>query len=436
MSVVYISHNIDTEGPLGVTLPALSHGEQRFPHLDVDFSSCNYEGLVDRHRRLVLGSWQEVISMLNVATSREFRSRMLDSFEGGWIYNWFCMDHIGFIDNPRHRAMGIHEIFDFYADLVGRQRFGDALHWHFHPMSTYREAHRCATSYQNSPELHYIIARRLLDRRWFPRANRPGFQDERQDAHWFLEQWIPFDFANANSGRLDEAKNPDMVDGRFSDWRFAPSDWRTYHPHHDCVQREGACRRKIARSATLLNRFAPLMEADLESAFRRAAEGLPTLVGLESHDWRDMTLEVLYVHFLLQRVSPRYPTVKFKFSEAVEAFNAVHPAGVGEPVRLSCMLHLDDNRRPRRIDVEVTSGKPFGPQPYLAIRTRSKRIIHDNMNYWRSLNDFNYVFDAESVLPGDVDAVGIATNDAAGNQSIHVIEIDALPSHSAATVTF
>jgi hypothetical protein len=436
MSTVYIAHNIDTEGPLSVVHPANVTKTARFPHIDVDFASADYDDTVDRHRDLLLGSWQEVRAMLDVATSKDFRTRTLDSFGGGWIFNWFCMDHIGFIDNPRHRSMGIHEIFDFYADFTARQNMGDSIHWHFHPMSTYREANRCATSYVNSPELHYILGRRILDRRWFPKANRPGFQDERHDAHWFLEQWVPFDFANAGGNSLDEAKNPDMVDGRFSDWRFAPSGWRTYHPHHDCVQLEGDCRRKIARSATLLNRFAPLMEEDLDAAFRRAADGQATLVGLESHDWRDMTLEINYVRFLLERVAPRYPDVKFKFSEAVDAFNAVHPSGVVDPIELSCILHLDERGHPSRVNVEVLKGKPFGPQPFFVVRTRSKRIIHDNMNYWRSLKDFNYIFDDQSVLPSDVEAIGIAVNDAAGNQSIHVIDMDALSVQGSQTVVF
>ena len=47
---------------------------------------------------------------------------------------------------------------------------------------------------------------------------------------------------------------------------------------------EGTCRRKIARSATVLNRFGALTEADLDAAFARAAGGRPTLVALESHD--------------------------------------------------------------------------------------------------------------------------------------------------------
>ncbi|CAA6605836.1 conserved hypothetical protein [Rhodospirillaceae bacterium LM-1] len=425
MSIVYISHNIDTEGPLAEEHPVGTAGSLSFPHIDVDFSKADINDVVIRHRRRVLGSWHEIKAMLDVATSKEFRFLMPDSFGGWWKYNWFCMDHIGFIDNPRHRAMGIHQIFDYYSRLVERQGMGDALHWHFHPMSTYREANRCATSYVNSPELYYILGRRLLDHRWFPRVNRPGFQDERHDAHWFLEQWIPFDFANSGEDNPDPDMNPDMADGRLSDWRFAPSDWRTYHPHHDCVQREGQCRRKIGRSACLLNRYAPLTEELLTAAFSRAAEGFPTLVGLESHDWRDLSLEVAYARFLLSRVAPRYPSVKFKYAEAVEAFNAVHPAEVSLPVKLSCTLLLDQQGLPSRVNVEVSEGKIFGPQPFLAVRSRSKRIIHDNMNYWRSLNDFNYIFDSDSILPSDVDTIGIATNDAAGNQSIHVIELGA-----------
>jgi hypothetical protein len=251
-----------------------------------------------------------------------------------------------------------------------------------------------------------------------------------------LEQWIPFDYANAGGESQDWETNPDMTDGRFSDWRFAPTDWRTYHPHHDCVQKEGGCRRKIARSATLLNRFAPLTEDHLDAAFRSAAEGKDTLLGIESHDWRDLTVEVIYFQNMLERVAKRYPNTQFKFCESIEAFNAVHPSGVEEPVELTCTLHLDSKRRPQRVNVEVTRGKLFGPQPFLVVRTRSQRIIHESMNYWRSLNDFNYIFDDDSIFPADVDAIGIATNDAAGNQSIHVVDIDDLPFDSSHVITF
>jgi hypothetical protein len=423
MSTVYVVHNIDTEGPLAEEHPGNYEPNLQFPHFSGNFNAGDMSGIIQKHRSRILGSWSEISAMLRVATSDENRCRLKDSLGNGWIFNWFCMDHIGFIDNPRFRSMGVHHIFDFYSKMIEKQRSKDSIHWHFHPMSTYKEAHICATSYINSPELYYILGRRLLDRKWFPKANRPGFQDERPDSNWFLEQWIPFDFANAGGGFVDPDLNPDLLDGRFSDWRWAPKDWITYHPHHDNIQREGNCRRKIARSLTLLNRLNPLNESEMEKAFKRAASGKPTMMCFESHDWRDLSVEMDYVRHLLRIVSQRYPKVKFQYSEAAEAFNAVHPPSTLDPLKLECSLVLN-KRLPHRVNVKIVTGKLFGPQPFFVVKTRSKRIIHDNMNFWNSFNDFNYVFDENSILPTDVEAIGIASNDAAGNQSLHVLEID------------
>ena len=35
-------------------------------------------------------------------------------------------------------------------------------------MSVYNEAHRCATSYVNSPELYTILCRKIIERNFFP----------------------------------------------------------------------------------------------------------------------------------------------------------------------------------------------------------------------------------------------------------------------------
>ena len=350
---------------------------------------------------------------------------MTDSFDGGWIYNWFCMEHVGFTDNPRGRDIGMHRIFDFYRALTEEQQLGDALHWHFHSMSTYGEANACATSYLNSPQLREILGRRLLDRGWFPRANRAGFHDERPDSHWFLEQWVPFDLSNKAGAELDPERNPDVADNRYGDWRGAPTDWSTYHPDHDYHQRPGNCRRKIARCLTLLNRFGNLTEAELEAGFKRAADGAPTLVAFCSHDWRDMVPEVDFVRHLLARIAPRYPGVRFKFAEAVEAFNAVHPTAGHPRLKLDCTLTRDTTGC-RRLTIRTRSGKVFGPQPFLALRTRSQRIIHDNLSYGDDFDQWHYVFDAHSVLPDDVRTIGVAANDDAGNQSLHVLKVDEL----------
>ena len=42
------------------------------------------------------------------------------------------------------------------------------------------------------------LVRRIFERNFFPSCVRCGFQAERPDVHWFLEQYIPFDLTNAS----------------------------------------------------------------------------------------------------------------------------------------------------------------------------------------------------------------------------------------------
>lgn len=422
---VYIVHCVDSEGPLSEkafwTLDDFRENYEPWKFDKIDYES-DPEGTIMRHRQNLLGSWESIVSMLRHATGPNIRRNLTDSIGQEWRYSWFCMDHIDFLENPRHRAMGIHEIFDVYTNLVASTKNNDAIHWHFHPLSTYRQGHKCATSYLNSPQLYEILCRRLIERKWFPRANRAGFQDERPDSHWFLEQWIPFDFSNTASDDVPPEINEDLLQGRFSDWRWAPKDWRTYHPDHDHYQLEGGCRRQIARSLNVLNRFANLTFEEVCLAFERASSGKPTLLGIASHDWRDLGYEVEFIQYLLDRASKQFPEVQFIYSEAVEAMNAVNSEKQLDPLRLGCHLYRDQDGRPIKLEIECDNGKTFGPQPFLAVKTRSQRFIHDNLNYWTSLNNWNYFFDSESIMPEDVKAVGIASNDSSGNQSIHVID--------------
>jgi hypothetical protein len=418
---IYIVHCIDTEGPLAEHPFGLD-----YPNFSAvyhpDFTDL--ETLISTHRGQVLGCWRDIIEMLRRATSPGFRNELPDSNGQGWLYNWFCMDHLGYVDNPRQRTIGAHNIHDVYQRLAQQQQLGDTIHWHFHPMSTYREANKCATSYLNSPELFYLLSRRLIDRSFFPRANRSGFQDQRPDSHWFLEQYIPFDFSNLAVENIDYDNNPDMLDGRFNDWRWAPADWSTYHPHHDSYQAPGNCRRKIARCLNVLSRFANLDKAEMYRAYERAESGLNTLVSFSGHDWRDLAVEVMHVRHLIEEVRHDFPNVKFYYSDPVSAFNAVHPAKAKTHLALNIDVRRNDCGHPLRLDVTTTQGKIFGPQPFLAIKTRSRRYIHDNFNLSSPDGSFNYQFDSHSISPDDVAAIGVAANDDAGNQVIEVLNFN------------
>ena len=63
------------------------------------------------------------------------------SFNNGWLYGWYCLDHVGYEINPRKRDMGYHNIHDKYLEFLDKYNSSfDDIQWHFHAMSTYREA--------------------------------------------------------------------------------------------------------------------------------------------------------------------------------------------------------------------------------------------------------------------------------------------------------
>lgn len=445
-NLVLIVHAIDTEGPLRESLAAtferLEHlfGVKGLPKTEKTLQLLKEKKLplggkeekvaelLSRHSLDYNKTWKEVDAMLSRIMSTKFRMSFPDSYGEGWVYNWHCLDHVGFKTNERFRDLGIHKVFDHYRAILKREKnCPDALHYHFHYISTYREAHRCATSFLNSaPEFLEVLCRRIIEREWFPKAARAGFQTERPDSHWFLEQWIPFDLTGM--GQDDNSALEALTDfrkGRSGNWRRAPSDWSVYHPSHDDYQKPGNCRRFIGRALNPLNRVGPLTSREVEKAFRRANKGLPTLLGVAGHDFRDLGREVDYVRDFLRKVAPRYPRVKFKYAEEVEAFRRV----TGAPKRLPAPLELEVklNRAPKgdvpSLDIRARKGRVFGPQPFLAIETKSGRFIHDNLDFGEKDGLWHYAFHSDTLPLKDVRRIGVAANDAYANTSLTVLTV-------------
>jgi len=438
--VVLISHCIDTEGPLYESIEAkfkrlyelfginhISPCKKNFEKLkNAEFDLNGKEKIIanifNDHLSQYNETWKDVDNMLNHIRSNEFRMKLPDSFGNGWFYNWHCMDHVGFENNPRRRDMGYHNIFDHYTAILKQEKNSrDAIHFHFHPISIYKDAHLCATSFINSPEIYQILCRRIIERNWFPSVFRAGFHTERPDSHWFLEQWIPFDISNISTEYTDELDNTiDFKKGRAGDWRLAPSDWSIYNPNHDNYQLEGKCRRWIARVLTVLNRRASIDQPEMDKAFARANMGKPTLVGLTGHDYRNIGTEVDYVRQLITRSSNNYPDVKFKYCEAIEAFRlSIWPEGIyDQPLNFDVTFYPKTDQDSSFIEINTTSGEVFGPQPFLAIQTKSKRFIHDNLDFSVKSGQWFYAFHSNTLPVEDVYRIGVAANDKYGNVCI------------------
>lgn len=433
--IVYIVHHVDTEGPLYEDIKETFKRLEDILHIKLNIKPTQAnlnklrngeidgisEDLTEKIRIIAnphllsyKKSWGEVDEMLYRILSPDFRNKYKDSFGNGWIFNWHVMDHVGFTINPRHRDMGYLNIFDHYESILDETESNviDEVNWHFHPVSFDGKANTCATSYENCyPVLHQILCRRLIEKMWFPLVNRAGMHTERPDSNWFLEQWIPFDASNQSIENDDYISN-----GRYGDWAGAPKDWTIYHPDIYDWRQRGNCNRYIARCLNMMTRFRNLSKDELASAFELAMNTNQNVyVGVTNHDFRELSTEINDFYSMLQDVMVVYPDINVKFAKSSEAFKDV--IGLSRDQKLNFDYAIEENV----LTISFTDGEPFGPQPYLAIKTKSGEYRHDNLDFGKFKKVYYYTFDFNTTELSQIDSLVIAANDKYGNQCIKKI---------------
>ena len=421
MPTLHVVHCIDTEGPLTETLEAtFSRIESVFglrlqatPETlsKLQKKEINLGGAEEAVARMIApelltynSSWDSISNMLKDAMSEKFRRQLVDDFGNGWAYSWHCMDHMYYAQNPRHKEIGYGRIFRFYRDILKELKcYSDELNWHFHPVSLTRHSLHAATSYTNSyAVLNEILCRRIIEDNWFPVVNRPGFHSERSDSHAFLEQWIPFDYAN--QVYEEEDNQPDCVGGRFGDWRRSPKTWRGYHPSHDDHQLEGHCRRLIFRCLNVGTRLRTLQIKHVRQAFTEAQKEGIAILAFANHDYRDIRPDVNTVRNMLGQVRLEFPDVRIQFSGAEKAARDLLGKSLEPAPQLSIKLIQN------RLIVQLNSGAVFGPQPYLALKDCTGKLYHDNLDIQEPGSLWTYALD-EQTLPTKVlsmAAVGVS----------------------------
>lgn len=327
------------------------------------------------------------------------------------------MDHIGYLDNPRHKDVGYGNVFRFYKNkLAETESLQDEINWHFHPLSIAGNPLQAATSYVNSyGSLVQILCRRILLEGFFPVVNRPGFHSERPDSHLFLEQWIPFDYANQ---ACDEAEDqPDLIGGRFGDWNRAPKSWRGYHPSHDDYQVVGGCNRRIFRCLNVGTRLRPLTMEHVRESFSEARDTGSAILSFADHDFRDMRPDVEAVRGMLAKAREEFPDVLVKFSGAEEAAISLLEVVDMPPLRIGVKFFGD------QFIVEVLEGEIFGPQPFLAIKTKEGHYYHDNLDVIVPRRKWTYMLDEQTMKKECVMEIGVGSAGKYGGFDVAKIEL-------------
>lgn len=428
---VYIVHCTDTEGPLYESLEATFERLDDIFGLKLEPSRDTLEkmqrrevdlgGLEDDVARVIdprlinyNDTWDKVDAMVSRVRSDDFRLAYPDSDGNGWVYNWFCVDHIGYTVNPRRKDIGYHNIFDHYRRIMAESGPQDGLHFHFHPSHPSEWSHKSATFYFHDLKFYQILARRIIDRQWFPSVNSAGFQVERPDSHWLLEQWIPFDLSNMACDDVPDAQQ-DFGGGVSGDWRRAPNDWVVYQPDHDDYQIAGNCRRHIARCLNLGTRLGLLDESEVRKGFEHARNHGATILSFADHDTRDMGLNVQECQEMIKNVLPDYPDVRFIYSEAREAFSKAIFGEYSPPAENILSMELESVPGSDKKRLVIESSKPtFGPQPFLAVKTKAGSYHHDNLDFQEPFRRWTYLFHSDTFEWPEVECAGVGSNDRLG----------------------
>lgn len=437
---LYIVHCTDTEGPMYESLEATF--SRLIDIFDIDLppsqelleklqrKEVNLNGLEDAVARVLNprlinynDTWDKIDTMLEHIMSPEFRNELPDTDGNGWVYNWFCTDHIGYSVNPRRKDCGFHNIFDHYNRILSKTNSKDGLQFHFHPSHPSGESHRSTSFYLHDLKFYEILCRRIIDRQWFPSVNRAGFQTERPDSHWLLEQWLPFDISNMSCDDVP-SEQLDFGDGVSGDWRRAPNDWVVYRPDHDDYQIPGSCRRYIARCLNIGTRLGILDECEMRKGFQRAQKEGATILAFADHDFRDIGANVLEFRSMLKSIAPEFPDVKYKYCEAREAFQRVifGETKICQSDFLTAHIETQKNGTRKQLVVE-TKRANFGPQPFLAIKTKSGAYHHDTFDFQEPFHKWTYLFHPDTFEWDEIDQIGVATNDTDGFS--HIIHINA-----------
>ena len=430
---LHIVHCIDTEGPLSESIESTFERLYSIFNLKLDPSSetlgrlqrCQIDlGGIEAKVAKVISpkllnyndSWEKIDKMLSVAMSNDFRCKLPDSSGSGWTYSWHCLDHLGYTENPRKKDLGYGKIFHKYQYFINKYHASsDELNWHFHPLSSTRQPLAAATSFSNSMDILLpTIARRILDDEWFPVVNRPGFHSERIESSLFLEQWLPFDYANQFC--LDQPSDQqDLSFGRFGDWRRSPAIWSGYHPHHDDYQSIGNCKRLIFRCLNVGTRHRCITQQDVRDAFHQARESGFAILAFSNHDYRDILEDVDYIRSLISLVKKDFEDVHFLFSGAHQAaqqfLTNVKSLSLSPPPQFE--LKIDQNR----LIVELKSGEMHSVTPFLAIKTNNNIYYHDNLDEIEYKKAWCYSFDEQTISLANINQVGVGSAGLHGNYS-------------------
>ena len=148
---------------------------------------------------------------------------------------------------------------------------------------------------------------------------------------------------------------------------------------------------------------------DIEEAFVAASQGNDVILAFTNHDYKDMDVEISRVRELIKEVSNRYNNISFEYKDALEAMRIVLNIAKEKSFLEASIM---DEQFPPKLIVKSRK-KLFGPQPFLAIKSKEGKYYWDNFDF---LEDkiWSYTFDNNTIELDKIEEIGIASNTPSG----------------------
>jgi hypothetical protein len=121
----------------------------------------------------------------------------------------------------------------------------------------------------------------------------------------------------------------------------------------------------------------------------------------------------------LRQTAAQYADIEFYYADAIYAMRKV--LGL-QLEKIDMDMKMIDDGPYTKMEVHC-SNNIFGPQPFLALKTKRGEYHWDNFDFCGE-NKWCYTFDNNTLEMKDIEKIGIATNNASGVGEVIVYDVE------------
>ncbi|MGE5399410.1 MAG: T9SS type A sorting domain-containing protein [Ignavibacteriales bacterium] len=339
-----------------------------------------------------------------------FRNSITDSYGNSLRLTWWMMSGNLFYftknaNTPNPNSMALYLMKKYHGDKIAQ--FGDELTLHYHP---YVWTNYNGVYYWNQPykfieslkDFNFTLAQNLLDENMFPVSFRSGWHFMDNDWQNYLNKLLPYSLHN--DWPVKTLVDSSLWRGNVIDWSKAPSAWEPYHPSPDNYQIPGNSSGWNTRS----KHIGAVTQKEMDTIFARANRGTDQLPCLWGHlPEEDFLQNLKRVDSLVHVSAGKFPSVKFRYCTAVEAFQR----WLKKNDTTAPALQIEEIEENGKIAYNITTDEEiFQAQPFFAVKDIYEK--YTILNCQKSgTNTWKTEFFSKKILA----KAGAAVTDIAGN---------------------